>query len=88
MWDWNADGVEEEWLLKILKKMEECSQHTFQILSKRPERYSRFAYPKNVWLGTSITSAEDIHRVTDLLRYNSDNIKFVSIEPIHERIDF
>jgi protein gp37 len=88
MWDWNADGVKENWLIEILNKMEECLQHTFQILSKRPEKYSRFKYPENVWLGTSITSTDDIHRVTDLLNINLKNIKFVSIEPIHERIDF
>ena len=40
MWDWNADGVEEVWLIKILNKMKECSQHIFQILSKKPEKYS------------------------------------------------
>jgi hypothetical protein len=42
MWDWNSSRVEEEWLMKIIDKMKECSQHTFQILSKRPKGYERF----------------------------------------------
>ena len=88
MWDWNVNGIEKDWLIDILNKMKECPQHTFQILSKRPERYSRFEYPNNVWLGTSITTTEDKYRVTDLLNFNSKNVKFISIEPIHERIDF
>ena len=88
MWDWNAHGVKREWLRAILKKMRECPQHTFQILSKRPALYSRFSYPENVWLGTSIATNADLHRVQDLLDTGLLNLKFVSVEPIHERIDY
>lgn len=88
MWDWNAIGVEEEWLLQIIKKMTDCSQHTFQILSKMPKGYERFEFPPNVWLGTSIATTVDCHRVHTLANLQKSNIKFVSIEPIHEKIDF
>lgn len=88
MWDWNSDGIERDWLIQILKKMEECYQHTFQILSKRPDRYSRFSYPENVWLGTSISTCADTYRIENLMKANSNNLKFLSIEPIHEMINF
>ena len=88
MWDWNADGVKDEWLQAILAKVRECPQHIFMILSKRPKRYGRFQYPENVWLGTSIATSADCHRVIDLRDLKLPNLKFVSIEPIHERIDF
>jgi protein gp37 len=88
MWDWNGIGVEEEWLLQIIKKMTECSQHTFQILSKMPKGYERFEFPSNVWLGTSIATTIYCHRVHTLANLKNPNIKFVSIEPIHEKIDF
>lgn len=88
MWDWNAVGVEEDWIHEIIEKMNECKQHTFQILSKRPIRYRRFTYPKNVWIGTSITGKGDLYCILDLLYTPGDNIKFVSIEPIHEKINF
>jgi protein gp37 len=89
MWDWNARGVKKEWLHAIINKMEECSQHTFQILSKRPEGYSRFSYPPNVSLGTSIATNTDIPRVHELANATgSANIKFISIEPIHEKLEF
>ncbi len=88
MWDWNSNGVKEEWIMSILKKIKECPQHTFQILSKRPKRYSRFEYPSNVWLGTSISTNSDNYRVHDLLETKLKNVKFVSIEPIHEKINF
>lgn len=88
MWDWNAEGVKDEWLLKILEKMRECSQHTFIILSKRPNRYGRFQYSENVWLGTSVATSADCHRVQDLCDLKLPNVCFVSIEPIHEKIAF
>lgn len=87
MWDWNANGVKREWLLAILKKIRECPQHTFQILSKRPSRYSRFTYPENVWLGTSIAMDSDLHRIEQLIQAVPNNLRFVSVEPIHERIE-
>jgi protein gp37 len=88
MWDWNGKGVKIEWLKKIIAKMFECRQHTFQILSKIPKGYSRFKFSKNVWLGTSITKTKDCHRVDDLKKNNPNNTKFVSIEPLHEQIDY
>jgi protein gp37 len=87
MWDWNASGIKDQWLSDIIDKMRECSQHTFQILSKRPKRYSKFKYPNNVWLGTSVATDADCFRIDQLLQSNSKNIKFVSIEPIHSRIN-
>ncbi len=88
MWDFNCTTVEEEWLRIIISKMRECGQHTFQILSKRPKGYERFAFPPNVWLGTSIATTSDCPRVLDLSSLKNRNIKFVSVEPIHEKIDF
>lgn len=88
MADWNGQGVEDEWIIKIIEKMKGCSQHTFQILSKRPDGYIKFGYPKNAWIGTSISTTGDCHRVHTLANLKNSNIKFVSIEPLHEKIDF
>lgn len=88
MWDWNAKGVKGEWIEAILEKMRECPQHTFQILTKRPARYSRFSYPSNAWLGTSISTNADRHRVIELCNASPNNLRFVSVEPLHEELDF
>ena len=55
---WNGVDVKREWLVPIVEKMRECSQHTFPILSKRPEFYDQYqlSYPKNVILGTSVSN--------------------------------
>ena len=87
LWDWNANAVKDEWLQAILAKMAEYPQHTFMILSRRPDRYGRFQYPPNVWLGTSISKTEDRCRIQDLGDLKSNNLRFLSIEPLHEAID-
>lgn len=69
-----------------------CPQHTFQILTKRPERI-KFHLPHdwgegwdNVWLGTSVGSEKGKQRIYDLLNINCKT-RFISFEPLHERID-
>ncbi|MDN3688667.1 DUF5131 family protein [Cyclobacterium jeungdonense] len=70
----------------------QCPQHTFQILTKRPERIIDHL-PKdwgdgwdNVWMGTSIGSEDSIHRVVHLFDFESKFV-FLSIEPLHGPID-
>lgn len=69
-----------------------CPQHTFQILTKRPERIIE-NLPKawelirsRVWLGTSIGSQDSINRLHDLIAPIQPGIKFLSIEPLHGRV--
>lgn len=72
----------------IIKK---CPHHTFQILTKRPERIAK-CLPSdwgngysNVWLGTSVGHQGAVHRI-DLLAEVEARIKFVSFEPLHSKI--
>lgn len=69
-----------------------CPQHTFQILTKRPERIKDHlpadwgtGYP-NVWLGTSIGSQNADHRVAPLLETPAA-VRFLSLEPLHGPVD-
>jgi protein gp37 len=70
-----------------------CPQHTFQILTKRPERIKEnlpadWGYGwDNVWIGTSIGSKKGMPRVWELLNVPA-KVRFLSIEPLHERLDF
>lgn len=70
-----------------------CPQHTFQILTKRPERIIECLPPywdeisKRCWLGTSIGSQKGIHRLYQLITPIQPGIKFLSIEPLHEEVD-
>lgn len=66
-----------------------CPQHTFQILTKRPERIMGYLPPywdeicQRVWLGTSIGSQNGIERLGWLVSPIQPGIKFLSLEPLH-----
>ena len=67
--------------------MEQAHWHSFQVLTKRPERMldilSKPDFPTlpNVWLGTSVESEDYLDRI-DLLRRVPARIRFVSFEPL------
>lgn len=69
------------WILNILKICRECRQHTFQMLTKNPQKAIALAFPDNVWLGVTITSRRDWFRLPILLRSNA-KVKFISFEPL------
>jgi protein gp37 len=62
-----------------------ASQHTFQILTKRPERAAALAgklpWPKNAWLGTSVENQDFTWRITELGRIPA-SVRFLSVEPL------
>lgn len=74
---------------EIIRK---CPQHTFQILTKRPERIVECLPPdwgngyNNVWLGTSVGSNSAIDRVYKILEIPT-KIRFLSLESLHGRVD-
>lgn len=65
--------------------MESVPRHTFQVLTKRPGRAAFLArhlpWPDNVWIGTSVESAEVLFRV-DRLRRIPAAVRFLSCEPL------
>jgi protein gp37 len=69
-----------------------CPQHTFQILTKRPERIKAHLPEDwgdgwdNVWLGTSVGDSLGLERIESLIEVKA-KIRFLSIEPLHGYID-
>jgi protein gp37 len=66
--------------------MESATQHTFQVLTKRPERMAQFLAQRktslpNVWIGTSVESQAYVHRL-DAIRDCPAAVRFVSFEPL------
>jgi protein gp37 len=70
-----------------------CPQHTFQILTKRPERIIDHLpefweeIRDRVWLGASIGSGASIQRMKDLISPIQPGIKFLSLEPLHAPVN-
>ncbi len=71
----------------------QCPHHTFQILTKRPERIMDCLpdYWEEIrsrcWLGTSIGSGASIERLFDLINPIQQGVKFLSLEPLHGPVD-
>ena len=74
-----------EFIRDVFAVMQDTPQHTYQLLTKRAERLSRVAselpWPKNVWMGVSVESADFLYRI-DHLRETDAGIKFLSLEPL------
>lgn len=79
--------VPEMFLCKVFDVMAKASQHTFQILTKRPHRMYQHCiqHPElsNVWLGVTAenqTCADE--RIPPLLLQTPAPVRFVSVEPM------
>jgi protein gp37 len=79
------EGVPLSYIKKVFGVMLACPQHTFQVLTKRPERAAEFSgeltWPRNVWMGTSVEDERVLKRVDDLRKVPAQ-IRFLSCEPL------
>lgn len=79
--------VPANFVAQVWSVMQQTPRHTYQILTKRPERMRDIVadekLPKlpNVWLGTSVEHADVLNRL-DELRKTPATIRFVSFEPL------
>jgi protein gp37 len=89
------EEIPDEFIARVFNVMAGATQHTFQVLTKRPERAAQFVpafYERvyreatytpleNVWLGVSIENARWVGRA-DVLREIPAAVRFVSAEPL------
>lgn len=77
--------VPAEFVAEVWSTMEATPQHTYQILTKRPhlmaEVTAGLPILPNVWLGTSVESADYLARI-DALRHVRAAVRFISFEPL------
>lgn len=81
------------WRDRAWKTIKNTPWHTWQILTKRPERILEClpddwgeGYP-NVWLGVTVEDQASFHRIETLSKIPAV-LRFVSAEPLLEDIDF
>ncbi|HEY5258284.1 MAG TPA: DUF5131 family protein [Candidatus Baltobacteraceae bacterium] len=78
----------------VFGRMESVDRHTYQVLTKRPERmrryvkrrYGKAVVPAQVWLGVSIESNKYAWRA-DMLREVNAGVRFLSVEPMIGPVD-
>ena len=83
------EDVPDEWIDEIFRIMALTPQHTYQVLTKRPERMQKYSGRTldNVWMGVS---AEDQARADEripLLLETPAAVRFISAEPLLGPLD-
>ena len=77
--------VPDSYIQKCFAVMEQAPQHTFQVLTKRPERVAEMSgklpWTPNIWMGTSIENQDYVHRANTLAKIPAA-VRFLSIEPL------
>jgi len=87
MSDLFQDSVPFEYVERVWKTMEKARIHTFQILTKQPERMAEFLRYRNkrplsnVWLGTSVEDERVVSRIAELKKCRAA-VRFISFEPL------
>ena len=105
MGDLFHDAVPDEWLEEVFKMCGAVPQHRYLFLTKNPRRYGSDIFskiyekiispakqdpsPAKYWIGTTICTSADLHRLKELALLSAkQNIgRFISIEPLQEKID-
>jgi protein gp37 len=74
-----------EFTQRVFDVMNRCPQHTFQILTKRPEIAASLAtglaWTSNIWMGVSVEDQKVVHRIEEL-RQIPAHVRFLSVEPL------
>ena len=85
MSDLFQEAIPLKFIQRVFTVMQEAPQHQFQVLTKRPELAldyaDRLPWPENVWMGTSVETAQYVHRIRTLQRIPA-HIRFLSVEPL------
>lgn len=84
--------VPDSFIREVFEVMRRNSRHTFQVLTKRPERMARFVrewayhgWHPNTWLGVSVEACQVKHRISRLVGTIWPR-RFVSFEPLLEDV--
>ncbi len=87
MSDLFQDNIPFEFVEKVWAVMAASPIHTFQVLTKQPERMLEFLQQRkklplhNVWLGTSVEDQAVTYRIRDLAKCTAA-VRFISFEPL------
>jgi protein gp37 len=94
------ESVSDEWILSVFDIIKSCPQHTFQVLTKRPERMKEFYrkhwpviskdgnyIPDNLWLGVTAENQEMATKRIPVLLSIPAAVRFVSVEPMLARMN-
>ncbi|NYE57756.1 DUF5131 family protein [Carboxydothermus ferrireducens] len=81
------EKVPEEFIIRVFNVMNLATHHTFQVLTKRPERALKIAdrlkWTENIWFGVTVENFKAKDRIK-ILQEIPAKIRFLSCEPLLE----
>jgi protein gp37 len=101
MFDLFHEAIPDDLIGEVFAVMEQCRQHTFQVLTKRaermrkilteaadtaPQRYRGLLPLPNIWLGVSVEDQQRADERIPLLLKTPSAVRFLSVEPQLEPI--
>ena len=79
------EKVPQYYIQRVFEVMNDCEQHTFQVLTKRPDIAAAYApnlkWSPNIWMGTSVEDSRVVGRIGELKRIPAV-VRFLSLEPL------
>ncbi len=79
------NDVPDNFIINIFDVIKNAYWHTFQILTKRSERFAiftnKYGFPSNAWAGVTVENSEVMFRA-EHLRQIPAKIRFISAEPL------
>jgi protein gp37 len=84
MSDLHGDGVQPKWIDEVWYAMTRARHHTYQLLTKHPERYDGDPFPGTaMWFGATVTDqASWDHACEHLSKLPSNVVRWISAEPM------
>lgn len=86
------DKIPDNYRHQIVDVIEQCPQHEFQVLTKRPDIMLKFSQerklPANFWAGVTIESERVQTERLAILKQVKAEIRFISYEPLLSAIPF
>lgn len=80
----DLSGWKPEWRQKIFKAFEENPQHIYLLLTKRPGRLFFDITMPHVWMGTTITTSDEVERIECMTWNVPAKHYWVCFEPLFE----
>ena len=79
-----------DWIQKVFSVMNQADHHIYQILTKRSVRLAlldeHLEWQPHIWQGVSVENEDTFFKRVQFLRETSAHVKFLSVEPLLERI--
>jgi protein gp37 len=79
------EAVSDDVIIRLFQKMNSLPEHTFQVLTKRPNRLlkmlDKLILTDNIWIGVTCGHRSSLRRL-DILRKIPAKVRWISVEPL------